>query len=46
MKKGFNKAVLLDKLTWIMEDADVKNRPCVFLFITFPALCFFLGFSF
>lgn len=31
MKKGFNKAVLLDKLTWIMEDADVKSRPCVFL---------------
>jgi len=31
MKKGFNKAELGDKLNWILESTDVKNRPCVFL---------------
>lgn len=31
MKKGFNKAELADKLTWILESAAVKSRPCVFI---------------
>ena len=31
MKKGYNKAVLLDKLTWILESESIKKRACVFL---------------
>jgi hypothetical protein len=31
MTKGFNKAELVDKLTWILESTVVKSRPCVFL---------------
>lgn len=31
MAKGFNKADLIEKLTWILESNSVKARPCVFL---------------
>lgn len=31
MKKGYNKAELIDKLTWILESESIKKRPCVFL---------------
>lgn len=31
MVKGFNKADLIEKLTWILESNSVKARPCVFL---------------
>lgn len=31
MVKGYNKADIVYKLTWILEDKQVKNRPCVFL---------------
>lgn len=31
MKKGYNKADLLDKLTWILETESIKKRACVFL---------------
>lgn len=31
MNKGYNKANLSDRLTWIFETEDLKKRPCVFL---------------
>lgn len=31
MTKGYNKADLLDKLTWILEKQEIKKRACVFL---------------
>lgn len=31
MKKGYNKAVLLEYLSWTLESSDVKKRPCVFI---------------
>lgn len=33
IKKGFNKATLVDKVKWILEstDSEIENRPCVFL---------------
>jgi hypothetical protein len=29
--KGFNKAVFEQKISWILKNQEVKNRPCVFL---------------
>lgn len=31
MKKGYNKAILLENLRWILESSDIKKRPCVFI---------------
>lgn len=31
MTKGYNKAEILDKLSWILEKEEIKKRPCVFL---------------
>jgi len=31
MSKGFNKANISDKISWILESKEVKNRCCVFL---------------
>lgn len=31
MVKGFNKAETFDKLFWLLESKNVKERPCVFL---------------
>lgn len=31
MTKGYNKADVYEKLVWIFESYNVKNRPCVFL---------------
>ncbi|MFP3596979.1 toll/interleukin-1 receptor domain-containing protein [Chryseobacterium sp. SIMBA_029] len=32
LTKGFNKAKLIEHLSWILEDTDeTRNRPCVFL---------------
>lgn len=31
MTKGFNKAKLWEKLSWILESSKVQSRPCVFL---------------
>jgi hypothetical protein len=31
MVKGYNKADIYDKLIWILESKEVKDRPCVFL---------------
>ncbi|MBC7749718.1 MAG: toll/interleukin-1 receptor domain-containing protein [Methylotenera sp.] len=31
MAKGYNKAELFDKLYWLLESTDVKDRPCVFI---------------
>lgn len=31
MTKGYNKADLYDKIYWLLESCNEKNRPCVFL---------------
>jgi len=31
MTKGYNKAEILDKLSWILEKEEIKKSPCVFL---------------
>ena len=31
MAKGYNKAEFSDKISWILESKNVKDRPCVFL---------------
>jgi hypothetical protein len=31
MAKGYNKAEFIDKILWILESNNVKDRPCVFL---------------
>lgn len=31
MAKGYNKAEVFDKIYWLLESKNVKDRPCVFL---------------
>lgn len=31
MAKGYNKAEVFDKISWLLESKNVKGRPCVFL---------------
>lgn len=31
MIKGFNKANLIERIKWILESSDTKDRPCIFL---------------